>query len=103
MALNWGAVNFGATEPAGYLQESSKETSRETATIRSAEGYVAHAIAKPRKMTTITLKTKGEFSLFTVAMGDHGSSQFINSAKVSETNDDFAVSEVTYLQFETVV
>lgn len=101
MAINWGAVNFGAVEPDGYLQESSKEVSRETATIRSSEGAVVHAIVKPRKLTTINLKTKGEFSLFVVDMGDHGSSRFVNSAKVSETNDDFAVSEVTYLQFET--
>lgn len=99
MPLTWGAVAY-ATPPTGYLQDSTRDTTIETATIRDQVGAVVQAIAKPRQLTTITVKTKGEFSLMNVGMGDHGSSQFINSAKVSETNDDFSVSEVTYLKFE---
>lgn len=100
MPLTWGALDFGATAPNGFLQDSSEDTSIETATIRNSEGAIVHAIAKPRQLTTTTLKTKGEFSLLVVSLGDFGSQQFISSAKVSETNDDFSVSEVTYLQFE---
>lgn len=99
MPLTWGAIAY-ATKPAGYLQDSTRDVTIETATIRDDQGAIVHAIAKPRQLTTITVKTKGEFSLMNITMGDHGSSQFINSAKVSETNDDFSVSEVTYLQFE---
>jgi hypothetical protein len=99
MPLEWGAHTLGATQPAGYLQDGTQEIAIDTATIRSSDGAIVYAISKPRQLKTTTLRTKGEFSLLVVPMGDHGSSQFINSAKVSETNDDFSVSEVTYLQF----
>ena len=99
MALNFGADTLGSTAPTGYLQESSLEETQEQATIRDSEGRIVIAIAKPRSIVTTNLTTKGEVSLLNVAMGDF-SGNTCTASKVSETNDDFAVSTATYTLYK---
>jgi hypothetical protein len=94
MPVSFGAVTFAVTAPSGYLQESSKEEVVELATIRDADGQTVIAQAKPRTTTTTTVKTKGDATLSTVAVGDF-SGMTITSSKYSQTNDDFGTSEVT--------
>jgi hypothetical protein len=99
MAINFGADPLGSTPPTGYLQESSLEETQEQATIRDSDGRIVVAIAKPRSIVTTNLTTKGEVSLMNVPMGDF-SGNTITASKVSETNDDFAVSTVTYTLYK---
>lgn len=99
MPVSFGAVDFGVTEPSGYLQESSKETVVELATIRNAEGQTVVSQAKPRSTITTTVKTKGEANLLAVPEGSFTGAKLTGS-KVSQTNDDFSTSEATYTTFE---
>jgi hypothetical protein len=99
MPVSFGAVTFGVTAPSGYLQESSKETAVELATIRDADGQTVLVQAKPRSTTTTTVKTKGEDDLLAVPEGAFSGAKLTNS-KVSQTNDDFSTSEATYTLFE---
>jgi hypothetical protein len=85
---------FGVTAPSGYLQNSESSTDVEVATIKNATGQIVEALKKPRTLQTVTVKTKGSAALSTVATGDF-SGMTITAAKYSETNDDFATSEVT--------
>lgn len=91
--------NFGLTAPAGYVQSSEQSVDIEIATIKNATGQVVEAQAKPRSVTTVTIKTKGTASLSTVSSGDM-TGLTITSAKYSETNDDFGTSEVTGTLYE---
>jgi len=101
MPVTFGAITYGRTSPAGYLQESSEETTIETANIRDEDGKTVVYHQKPRSYTTTTLKTKGELGYMTVATaGSDFVGATITSSKVSETNDDFATSEVTYTLHE---
>jgi hypothetical protein len=92
---------FGATNSAGgYLQESSEETSIEIATCKDQTGVTKVAVPKGMKTTTVTLKGKGTYTSFAVARNtDVGATAVITSAKVTETNDDFADYEITYQSF----
>lgn len=99
MSISFGAISFGVTAPSGYLQESSQEVTRETATIRSAEGKIVVAIIKPRSTTTTTVTTKGEANLVTVPEGDFQGAT-VTSAKESQSNDDFSTSSATYTLFQ---
>jgi hypothetical protein len=99
MPVSFGAVTFGVTAPSGYLQESSQETVVELATIRDADGQTVEVRNKPRSTTTTTVKTKGEDNLLAVPEGAFSGAK-LTSSKVSETNDDFAMSEATYTLFE---
>jgi len=97
MPVTFGAITYGKTAPAGYLQESSEETTCEVATIRDETGKTLVHHQKPRSYTTTTLKTKGELGYMTVAAaGTNFSGATITSSKVGETNDDFATAEVVY-------
>jgi len=85
---------FGGTAPAGYLQSSERSVDCETATIKGADGKTVEAIAKPRSVTTVTIKTKGAASIGSVSAGDM-SGMTVTGAKYSESNDDFGTSEIT--------
>ena len=98
MPITFGAIAFGVTPPTGYLQESSKETVVELATIRDADGKTVIAQAKPRSTTTTTVKTQGNANLLAVPESTF-SGATLTSSKISETNDDFATSEATYTLF----
>jgi hypothetical protein len=99
MPVLFGAVTFGVTAPSGYLQESSQEKSVELATIRDADGQTVVVQAKPRSTTTTTVKTKGEDDLLAVPEGAFSGAKLTGS-KISQTNDDFSMSEATYTLFE---
>jgi hypothetical protein len=90
---------FGLSAPAGFLQSSESSTDIEIATIKGATGQVVESIAKPRSVTTVTIKTKGTAALSSVTSGDM-TGLTITSAKYSETNDDFGTSEVTGTLYE---
>jgi hypothetical protein len=90
----FGASTLGGTAPSGYLQESTKEVTIEVATIREAAGAIKVATVKPRSITTINVKTKGESTLTpTVTLGSFTSA--VTSSKVSQTNDDYSTAETT--------
>lgn len=87
--------NFGGTPPAGGILQSSEESiDKEVATIKGATGKTEEAMAKPRQVKNVTIKTKGAAGLIAVVAGPM-SSGTVTSAKYSETNDDFGTSEVT--------
>jgi DnaJ-class molecular chaperone len=95
-------ATFGVTDTygqiiptGGYAQTVEDSSTVEVATIKDETGQVKVAQAKPRKMQTVTIKSKGVASLSTVVNGDMGSSLAITGAKFSQTNDDFSTSEVT--------
>jgi len=90
---NFGAVSFGGSAPSGYIQDSSKDVTKEVATIRDASGNTKIAIPKPRQMTTIVVNTKGEADLVATDSGSFSSG--VTESKMSETNDDFATSSAT--------
>lgn len=90
---------YGGSNPGGYLQSSEQTEEAEIATIRGANGKIAVAQAKPRKKTTVTLRSKGEATLATVSSGSDFTSLTAVSAKFSETNDDFPTSEVVLNSF----
>lgn len=90
----FGAITLGGTKPDGYLQESSKDVTKEIATIRDANGPVVVVGVKPRSITTTICKTKGEAS-FAPVNGLGAFSSAVTSAKVSQTNDDFSTAEAT--------
>lgn len=98
MPISFGATAFGVTAPSGYIQESSQEKAVELATIRDVDGKTVVVIAKPRSITTTTVKTKGEVDLDAVAEGSFSGAK-ITSSKVTESNDDFATSETTFTLF----
>lgn len=81
------------------MQESTKETTVELATIRDADGQTVVVQAKPRSTTTTTVKTKGEDNLLAVPEGTFSGAKLTGS-KVSQTNDDFSTAEATYTLFE---
>jgi hypothetical protein len=99
MPVSFGAIDFGVTEPSGYLQESTLETVVELATIRNPNGQTVVVQPKPRSVTTTTVKTKGEANLLAVPEGAFTAAK-LTSSKVSQTNDDFSTSEATYTLFE---
>ena len=99
MPISFGATNFGVTAPSGYLQDSTSEATCEVATIRNEYGQTVIAQAKPRSTTTTTVNTKGEVDLMSVPEGTFSGAK-LTSAKVTESNDDFAVSSATYTLFE---
>lgn len=89
-------LDWGGTYPEGYTQEVAMETTAETATIKGIEGSTVVATNKPRSVTTITIKAKGQVDLADIDLGQQSGGQFfITGAKVSESNDDFATSEIT--------
>ena len=89
-------LDWGGTYPDGYTQEISREISAETATIKDVDGKTVVATNKPRTVTTVTIKAKGQVDLADISLGTkNGGSFFVSAAKYSETNDDFATSEVT--------
>lgn len=100
MAVTFGAESFGVTAPSGYLQESSEDTTIEIATIRNEAGHTVIAQAKPRSQTVTTVKSKSESTLIAVVTTGEFSGATCTSAKISQTNDDFATSEATYTTHE---
>ena len=97
MPVTFGADTFSLDAPSGYVQESSQETTVETATIRDANGNTVIAIQKPRSTTTTNIKTKGgTATLLTVPTSGAFAGATCTSAKVGQTNDDFSTAEATY-------
>jgi hypothetical protein len=90
----FGASTLGGTAPSGYLQESTKDVTVELATIRDATGPVKVASVKPRSITTIVCKTKGDAG-FVATTGLGSFTSAVTSAKVSQTNDDYSTAEAT--------
>jgi hypothetical protein len=99
MPVSFGAIDFGVTEPAGYLQESTLETVVELASIRDADGQTVLVRAKPRSVSTTVVKTKGDPNLLNVPEGGFTGAK-LTSSKISQTNDDFSTAEATYTLFE---
>jgi len=99
MAVSFGAITFGVTPPTGYLQESTLETVVDLATIRDADGQTVVVQTKPRSTDTTNVKTKGEANLLAVPEGSFSGAK-LTSSKVSQTNDDFSMSEATYTLFQ---
>jgi len=97
----FGASSLSGAEPAGYLQESSKEVTVELATIRDKTGPIAVAMVKPRSITTTICKSKGE-STFTAVQGLGAFTSAVTSAKVSQTNDDYSTSEATLTTYASL-
>lgn len=95
MATFGVASTFSLTPPQGYVQESSSEYSCEVATIRDSDGDIVEAIHKPLITRTVMIRTKGEVDLVPVHQGAISGTLVVTSSKVSESNDDFAMSEVT--------
>lgn len=93
------ADTFGLTAPSGYIQESTQDESCDVATIKSAAGAIVEAIAKPLRTTTVTIRTKGQPDLVDVHTGAIAGTIVVTSAKVSESNDDFATAEVTGIKY----
>lgn len=85
--------NFGITI-SGAIQSQERSVDQEFATIKGPTGRTEEVLVKPRKITTVTVKSKGVASLSNVAAGTL-SGMTITSSKFSETNDDFPTSEVT--------
>ena len=98
MSLTFGAATLGQTAPAGYLQESSQEVTIEVATVKGVEGQTVLAKQKPRSLTVTTLKCKGD-ATFSTTVSRGSFTTGITSAKVSQTNDDFSTSEVTFTTY----
>ena len=79
----------------GHVQESTREQSREVATIRNASGVTVIAVAKPLVTTDVTIKGKGDPVLAGVTTGAFTSGTLkIISAKGTESNDDFPDFEI---------
>jgi hypothetical protein len=95
MSINFGASDFGAGAPSGYLQESSFEVSQELNVIKNEDGAVAQILPKPRKKTVIQVQSKGDVNLFSVVTGAWTGQQ-CTGAKISQTNDDFSLSSATF-------
>ena len=81
------------------MQSSEQTEEVEVATIRGANGQIQVAQAKPRKKTTVTLRSKGVAALVSVSSGSDYTALTAVSAKFSESNDDFATSEVVLNSF----
>jgi hypothetical protein len=100
MSITFGADTFGLTKPSGYLQESSEDKTIEIATIRDELGKTMIAQAKPRSQTITTVKTKSDAVLLTVPTSGDFNAATVTSSKMSQTNDDFSMSEATYTLHE---
>jgi hypothetical protein len=95
------STNWGETRPDGYVQEISREITAETASIKGLTGETVVATNKPRTVTTITAKSKGNPDLSLIARGDKGVGYFyVTGAKYSESNDDFGTAETTVTMYE---
>ena len=95
ITMNWGEVR-----PDGYCQEVAREISAESATIKGLQGATVVATNKPRNITTITAKSKGNPDLSALSIGDKGVGYFyVTGAKYSETNDDFGTAETTVTMY----
>jgi hypothetical protein len=100
MSITFGASTFGVTAPSGYLQESSEDKTIEIATIRNDLGKTIIAQEKPRSQTITTVKTKSDAALLTVPTSGEFTGATVTSSKMSQTNDDFSMSEATYTLHE---
>jgi hypothetical protein len=93
----------GLTAPSGgFVHESSKETTRETATIRNASGVTVVAVPKPLITTDVMIKGVGDPELAGVTAGSFTAGTVkIISAKGEESNSDFPTFEIKAQSFET--
>jgi len=101
--MAFASVNlFGVTDPAaGFLQESSEESSVEVATCKDANGVTRLAVPKGIVTTTITLKGKGTFTPSVSRVPEVTGSAVVTQAKISESSEDFPDYEITYQKFST--
>lgn len=102
------AGGFGITqpwnqvEPAGYVQEVSRDFMAEPATIKDVLGVTRVAKTKPRSETKVVAKAKGEVDIGEIASGQYlDNGQFyVIGWKFTESQDDFATTEYTILKLE---
>lgn len=102
------AGGFGIThdwdqqEPAGYLQEVSRDFTAEPATIKSNMGVTQVAITKPRSETKVVAKAKGNVDIATIASGSYmdNGTFYVVGFKYTESQDDFATTEWTVLALQ---
>lgn len=95
-------ATFGVTDlhsltvpSGGYAQSSELSKDVEVSTIKGATGQIVEAKAKPRSKTTVSLKTKGATGLTTLTTTGAFTGMAITSCKLTESNDDFAMVEIT--------
>lgn len=93
---------WGQIEPAGYVQEISRDFTAEPATIKDVLGLTKVAITKPRSETKVVAKAKGEVDIGEIAKGQYlDNGQFcVIGWKFTENQDDFATTEYTILKLE---
>jgi hypothetical protein len=97
----WGITDtFGVNPPAGCIQESSLEETCEVATIRGETGITTAAIDKPLRTGKISIKCKGSSSLANLNTGSQVGTVAIISSKYTESNDDFATSEIEAIYYQ---
>jgi hypothetical protein len=97
----WGITDtFNATPPNGCIQEASCEETCEVASIRGDDGITYAAIDKPLRTGKINIKCKGAAELVDYDTGAQTSAIAVVSAKYSESNDDFATSEIEAIYYK---
>lgn len=102
MPATFGVTDtYGQTIPSGgYAQTVEQAEDVEVATIKDETGQIKVAQAKPRKVTTVSIKLKGVASLASVVNGDMSNGSLsVTGAKYSQTNDDFSTSEINLTQY----
>ena len=102
MPATFGVTNLeGITPPSGsHVQELSDDQSTEIATVRNALGKTV--IAQPKHMTerTVVLKVKGGGDIYAPTEAEFTSNTLkLIAVKVTENQDDFPDSELTYKSF----
>ena len=102
MPATFGVNNTYELEPtAGYVSESSKDSSVEVATIRDEQGVTVIAGPKPLITRNVTISGKGTANFSDVAAGTMVAGEtFITSIKRSESNDDFPEFEIEAVIYE---
>lgn len=98
----WGVTDWFGVDyaPPGCVQESSLEITCEVATIRGDTGITMAAIDKPLRTGKISIKSKGGTGLVPVNTGAQTTEICVISAKYSQSNDDFATSELEAIYYE---
>lgn len=103
MPANFGVTDqFGGTAPSGgWIQSSESTETCEVATIRNESGVTIAAQAKGVATKVVVIKSKGDVSVTAPSTGSVGSGK-ITSAKITESNDDFATAETTFTSYQTI-
>lgn len=102
MPATFGVNNTHNLETAaGYVSESSKDSSVEVATIRDEQGVTVIAGPKPLITRNVSISGKGTANFSEVAANNiTAGTAFITSIKRSESNDDFPDFEIEAVIYE---